>query len=91
MQLNRDLDAVYNYMTTLSSNTLSPTIISPSYLRKLLSEVETDLIGQPSLGLPTSYYGKNIWTYYKLLRIVSIVYRDALFVIIPVLLIDKFQ
>ena len=29
IQLNRDLDAVYKYMTTLSSNTLSPMIIFP--------------------------------------------------------------
>ena len=63
IQLNRDLDAVYKYMTTLSSNTLSSTIISPSDLRKLLSEVETDLIGHPKLELPTSYDGKIIWTY----------------------------
>ena len=89
--LNRDLDAVYKYMITLSSNSLSPTIISPSDLRKLLSEVETDLIGHPKLGLPTSYDGKNIWTSYKLLRIVSMVYQDALFVKIPVPLIDKLQ
>ena len=47
IQLNRDLDAVYKFMTTLSSNTLSPTIISPSDLRKLLTEVETDLTGHP--------------------------------------------
>ena len=61
-------------MTTLSSNTLSPIIISPSDLRKLLSESETDLIDHPKLGLLTSYDGKNIWTYYILLKIVSIVY-----------------
>ena len=90
IQLNRDLDAFYKYMT-LSSNTLSPMIISPSYLRKLLVGVETDLTGQPKLGLPTSYDAKNIWTYYKLLRIMSMVYWDALFVITPVPLIDKLQ
>ena len=74
IQLNRDLDTVYKYMTTLSSNTLSPTIIYPSDLRKSLTEVETDLTGHPKLGLSTSYDSKNIWTYYKLLRIVSMVY-----------------
>ena len=55
IQLNRDLDAVYKYMSTLSSNTLPPMIISPSDLRKLLAEVETDLRGHPKLRLPTSY------------------------------------
>ena len=74
IQLNRDLDAAYKYMTTLSSNRLSPTIISPSDLRKLLSEVDIDLIGHPKLGLPTSCDGKNICTYNKLLKIVRIVY-----------------
>ena len=91
LQLNKDLEAVYKYMTTLSSNTLSPMIISPSDLRRLLTEVETDLTGLPKLGLPISFDGKNIWTYYKLLRILSMVYQDALFVIIPVPLIDKSQ
>ena len=91
IQLNKDLDAVYKYMTTLSANTLSPMIISPSDLRTLLAEVERDLIGHPKLGLPTSYDGKNIWTYYKILRIRSVVYQDTLFVIIPVPLIDKLQ
>ena len=91
IQLNGDLDAVYKYLTTLSANTLSPVIISPSDLRGLLAEVERDLIGHLKLGLPTSYNGKNIWTYYKLLRIISMVYWDALFVIIPVPLIDKLQ
>ena len=66
IQLDRDLDAVYKYMTTLSSNKLFPMIISPSDLGKLLTEVETDLTGHPKLGLPTSYDGKNIWVSYKL-------------------------
>ena len=59
IQLNKDLDAVYKYMTTLSANILSPLIISCSDLRKLLVEVERDLIGLPKLGLPTGYDGKT--------------------------------
>ena len=83
IQLNKDLDVVYRYMTTLSADTLSPMIISLTDLRKLLTE--------PKLGLPTCYDGKTILTYYKLLRIVSMVYGDTLFVIMPVPLIDKLQ
>ena len=58
IHLNKDLDAVYKYITTLSSNTLSPTVISPSDLGKLLTEVEIDLIGHTKLGHPTSCDGK---------------------------------
>ena len=47
IQLNRDLDAVYKYMPTLSANTLSPMIIFSSDLRELLAEVERNLIGHP--------------------------------------------
>ena len=45
-------------MATLSTNMLSPMIISCSDLRELLAEVERDLIGHPKLGLPTRYDGK---------------------------------
>ena len=78
-------------MTTLSSNVLSPSIISQVGLRQLLIEVMQDHIGHPKLGLPSEYEGKGIWNYYRLLKIKSLVYRDALFVIVSVPLIDKSQ
>ena len=40
IQSNKDLEEVYNYMSTLSSNVLSPSIISPVDLRQLLTEVK---------------------------------------------------
>ena len=91
IQLNKDLEEVYNYITTLSSNVLSPSIIFPVDLRQLLIEVKEDLIGHPKLGLPSDYKGKGIWDYYRLLKIKSLVYRDALFVIVSVPLTDKSQ
>ena len=89
IQLNKDLQEVYNYMTTLSSNVLSQSIISPVDLRQLLIEGKQDLIGHSKLGLPSEYEGKGIWDYYRLLKIKSLVYRDALFVIVSVPLNDK--
>ena len=47
IQLDNGLDTVYKYMTTLSTNTLPPAIISPSDLRKLLTEIERNLISHP--------------------------------------------
>ena len=78
-------------MTTLSSNILSLNIISLVDLRQLLIEVKWDLIGHPNLGLPWEYERKVMWDYYRLLKIKSLVYRDALFVIVSVPLIDKSQ
>ena len=78
-------------MTTLSSNILSPSIISQIHLRQLLIEVKQDLVGHTKLGLPSEYEGKGIWDYYRLLKIKSLVYRDALFVIVSVPLIYKSQ
>ena len=91
IQLNKDLEEVYSYITTLSSNVLSPSIISPLDLRQLLIEAKQDLVGHPKLGLPSNYEGKGVWDYYRLLKIKSLVYRDALFVIVLVSLIDKSQ
>ena len=59
IQLNKDIDAVYKYVTTLSANILSPTIISPSDLRELLAEVERDLIGHPNKGFPLVIMAKT--------------------------------
>ena len=78
-------------MTTLSSNVLSPSIISPMDLRQLLIEVKQNLVVHPKLGIPSNYEGKGIWDYYRLLKIKSLVYRDTLFVIISVPFIDKSQ
>ena len=64
IQLNKDLEEVYNYMTTLSSNVLSPSIISPVDLRQLLIEVKQILVGHPTLRLATECEGKGIWDYY---------------------------
>ena len=52
IQLNKGLEEVFNYMTTLSSNVLSPSIMSPVDLRQFLIEVKQDLMGHPKLGLP---------------------------------------
>ena len=91
IQLNKDLEEVYNYMNTLSSNVLSPSIISQVYLRQLLIKVKQDLVGHPKLALPFKYEGKGIWEYYRLLKVKHLVYRDALFVIALVPLIDNSQ
>ena len=65
--------------------------VSPVDLRQLLIEVQQDLIGHPKLGLPSDYEGKGIWDYHRLLKIKSLVYKDALFVIVSVPLVDKSQ
>ena len=76
IQLNKDLEEVYNYMTTLSSNVLSLSIISSVDLRQLLIEVKQDLIGHPKLELPSDFEGKGMWDYYRLLKKI-LVYRDT--------------
>ena len=91
IQLNKDLEEVYDIMTTLSSNVLSLHIISPVDLRQLLFEVKQDLVGHPKLGLPSKCEGKGYMEYYRLLKIKSLVHRDALFVIVSVPLVDKSQ
>ena len=56
-----------------------------------MTEVKQDFVGHPKLGLPSNYEGEGIWDYSKLLEIKSLVYRDALFVIVSVPLTDKPQ
>ena len=60
-------------------------------LRQLLTDVKQDLVGHPKLGLPSNHEGKCILDYYRLLKIKSLVYREALFMIVSVPPIDKSQ
>ena len=48
-------------------------------------------MGHPKLGLSSIYEGKYIWEYFRLLKIKSLVYIDALLVILSVPLVDKPQ
>ena len=70
IQLNENLEELYKYMTTLSSNILSPSIKSLVDLRQLLTEVKHPL-GHPKLGQPSNHGGRGIWDYYRLLKIKS--------------------
>ena len=72
---------LYNYY---GSNVLSPSIISPVDLGQLLTEVKQDLVEHHKFRLPSNYEGKSI-------EDKSLVYRDELFVIISVPLINKSQ
>ena len=61
IHLNKDLEEVYNFMTTLSSKVLCPSTTSLVDLRQFLFEVKQDLIGHPMLGLLSEYERKGIW------------------------------
>jgi hypothetical protein len=86
--LRKDLDHIQEYMTSLATHKVTPNLISPYDLRKILSDVEEKLKANPRLTLPTSQQ-TDIWSYYQFLKIEAFVQSDMLIVILVLPLIDK--
>ena len=52
MSLEQNVNATYEYMKVLSSRQVSPLIIPPDSLRKVLARVKEDMKRNPRLQLP---------------------------------------
>ena len=77
MQLEGDVDSLYEYMRALASQELNPMIIPPDILKKILHKILEDIKSNASLKLckdPET----NIWSYYGTVKLTPIVLQDYL-------------
>ena len=79
--LKDELSQIYEYMTSLTTDKVTPNLIPPTDLRDILEDVKAKLIANPKLALPIDK-NANIWSYYQFLKIDSFVHRDMLIVIL---------
>ena len=84
-----DIDALYEYMRVLSTQQLNPLIMPPDILRKVLDQVKDGIHSTARLALSEDP-SQNIWTYYNIIKITSIVMDDYLMIILTIPLIDSF-
>ena len=72
----------------IATHQCSPVIISPPVLRELLQKVEERLASNPRLRLP--YDSKtDIWKFYNILRITTVVLDKLLVVLLTILLTNQ--
>ena len=87
--LKEDIDALYKYMRVLSTQQLNPLIMPPDILQQVLDQVKDGIHSNARLSLSEDP-SQNIWTYYNIIKVTTIVMDDYLMVILTIPLIDSF-
>ena len=88
MSLQRNVNAIYEYLRVLSSKQVNPLIIPPDALRGVLAHIKDDTKRNPRLQLPEDP-NINIWNYYPIMKITPIVMDDFLLIILTIPLTDQ--
>ena len=88
MNLEQNVNAIYEYMRVLSGRQVNPLIIPPDSLRKVLTKVKDDMKRNPRLRLPEDP-NTNIWNYYTIMKITPVVVNNFLLIILTIPLTEQ--
>ena len=88
IDLQQNVNAIYEYLRVLSSKQVNPLIIPPDALRRILVHIKDDMRRNPRLQLPEDP-NVNIWNYYPMMKITPIVMDDFLLIILTIPLTDQ--
>ena len=86
--LRIDWMKIHEYMLSLATHKITPTLIPPADLKIILTDVETTLRANPKLALPVTEKA-DIWSYYQFLKINAFVHRDMFIVVLILPLIER--
>ena len=86
--LKEGVESLYKYMWVLANHEVNPLIVPPSELWFVLLDIKHNIHLHPWLALPDDP-NDNIWAYYPILQVSSIVKESFLIVILLIPLIDK--
>ena len=86
--LKEDIDSLCEYMRVLASQQLSPLVMPPDILHKVLEQVQEGIRSNAKLHLSEDPY-ENTWAYYNIIKVIPIVLEDCLMVILTIPLIDN--
>ena len=88
MNLEWNINAVYEYLRVLATRQVNPLIILPDTLREVLANVKEDMNRNPRLRLPEDP-NLNIWNYYTIIKITPIVMDDFLLILLTIPLTNQ--
>ena len=66
--LQMNLDVLYHHFSAIVNNKLTPEMILPAQLLKILQEVKEDIRDHPKLSLPEELTSILIYKYYKIMK-----------------------
>ena len=88
MNLEQNVNAIYEYMRVLSAGQVNPLVIPPDSLRKVLTRVKDDMKRNSRLRLPEGP-NTNIWNCYTIKKITPVVMNNFLLIILTIPLTDQ--
>ena len=80
MNLEQNVNAIYEYMRVLSARQVNPLVIPLDSLRKVLTRVKDDMKRNPRLRLPEDP-NTNILNYYTIIKITPVVMNNFLIIL----------
>ena len=83
-----DILSILNQVSVISSQKLSPALLSPLDLISLLIKLKTQMVSHPRLPLP-QWNGENIWYKYRFMKLQSFMISNILYVIPHIPWVDK--
>ena len=86
--LQENVNAIYEYMSILSTRRVNPLIIPPDSLQLVLAQAKEDMKRNPQLTLPENP-NINIWNYYSIMKVTPIIMENFLLVILTIPLADQ--
>ena len=84
-----NVDKIFEYLRVMTTQRASPAVIPPIVLRDLLRRVRAKLKPNPHLRLPYDPDTRDIWKYYKVIKITPVVIDKLLVILLTIPIIDS--
>ena len=84
-----NVDKIFEYLRVMTTQRASPAVIPPIALRELLRKVRAKMKPNPRLRLPYDPDTKDIWKYYKVIKITPVVIDKLLVILLTIPIIDS--
>ena len=84
-----NVDKIFEYLRIMTTQKASPAIIPPIALRDLVRKVRARMKPNPRLRLPYDPDTKDIWKYYKVIKITPVVIDKLLVILLTIPIIDS--
>ena len=84
-----NVDKIFEYMWIMTTQKASPAVIPPIALRDLLRRVRAKMGPNPHLRLPYDPDTRDIWKYYKVIKITPIVIDKLLVILLTIPILDN--
>ena len=84
-----NLDILYHYFSAMIDNKLTPEMISPKNLFRILQEVKEEIQDHPRLSLPEELTNESIYKYYEMVKFEVTMEHKLMLGVLQIPLVEK--